>query len=151
MNCKVFLIMLSLFCAVSLVRAEDEGVPGRTGGGKKTAKDDEGKTAGTRSADKAEPGVNNAIGVLSEKPAGSKIEHLVAVLKMQGRDRTLNLIATGDVAEKLSNLAKEGAKVRVNGEATEDGTGIKVKRVTEADGGDKADKGEKKKKKKDDK
>ena len=140
-------IFIGLVCALPL-RAEEGGVPGRTAGGKAPAKGDkEGNEAGARSKDKVEP-VNNAVGTLSEKPADSKVEHLVAVLKMAERDRALNLTATGGVAEKLAELAKKGAKVRVTGDGSDDGSAMNVKHVNEV--ADAADKAEKKKKKKND-
>ncbi|HEY3319662.1 MAG TPA: hypothetical protein VGP72_04210 [Planctomycetota bacterium] len=95
--------------------------------------------------DKDTKGGKPTLGTLSEKPADSKVENLVALLKVQPKEgkeaKTLNLIAApGEVATKLADLAKKGAKVVVKGEPTADGTGINVTKVTEA-----SDKGDHKK------
>lgn len=123
----------------------EEGLSGRTAGaGANAAKNAtekgaaESRSASTRGKEEA------TVGTLSEKPADSKVEHLAAVLKAHGK--SYNLIATGEVADKLAELGKTGAKVRVMGSSIADGTGINVTRVTES--GDGGDKPEKKKKKK---
>lgn len=141
-------LFLALTLSLAAAKAED-AIPGRTAGAGASAKDKADKAAGdagTRAAGAREKGdgpVTNVVGTL-DKATDAKF---AAVLKAHGK--TLNLIATPDVADKLAELVKKSAKVRVTGNEEGDDT-IKVTKVTES--GEKADGGDKpKKKKKDDK
>jgi hypothetical protein len=136
-------LLIALVLGVS-AQAE-EGLPGRTAGAGAAAKDKaEGATkdAGTRAAgarEKADGPVETHVGVL-EKSSDAKF---AAVLKSHGK--SLNLIATGELAQKLSDLAAKGAKARVSGtDAANDA--VNVTKVLEA--GEKAGDGDKPKKKK---
>jgi len=136
-------LILALTLSVAAAKAEDS-IPGRTAGAGASAKDkaDKAADAGTRAAGGREKGdgpVTNVVGTL-DKATDAKF---AAILKAHGK--TLNLIATADVADKLAELVKKSAKVRVTGNEEGDDT-IKVTKVTEA--GEKADGGDKPKKKK---
>lgn len=138
-------LLLALVLGVS-AQAE-EGLPGRTAGAGAAAKDKaEGaaKDAGTRAAgarEKADGPIETHVGVV-EKSSDAKY---AAVLKSHGK--SLNLIATGELAQKLGDLAAKGAKARVSG--TDSGNdAVNVTKVLEAGekaGGD-PDKPKKKKK-----
>ena len=139
-------LILALTLGFTLAKAED-AVPGRTAGSSVKDKADKATdAAGTRAAGAREKDgpATNQVGTL-EKSTDDKF---AAILKAHGK--SFNLIATGDVAEKLAELVKKSAKVRVSGNEAGDDA-IKVAKVTES--GEKADgdKPAKKKKKNDDK
>jgi len=144
MRAYLFLGVLCLaILAASSVRAEDAKKPDdkATPPAAGDAKPVEQKPTETKS------------GVLSEKPVNAA-EGVVAVLTIKSGDDQadkkaarkaakkgggqpaakedkLNLLATGDVATKLTDLAKKGATVEVTGVVNNDTMTMKVSAVTE--------------------
>ncbi len=97
-----------------------------------------------KDATKHGDGKKPVVGTLSEKPADSKVENLAAVLTTKD-GKKINLIAAGDIATKLAELAKAGKKAVIFGEVSADGSSINVTKVREP--GDHPEKGDHKKKK----
>jgi hypothetical protein len=77
-------------------------------------------------------------GVLSEPAAGGDAK-VIAVLKtkIKDEDKSLNVIAGKDeLTAQIKELAKKGAKVRVQGEVNADKTSITVSKIAESEGKD---------------
>lgn len=139
---KAFLILPLLFtlsCGVALSaeEAKDDAKP------KPEARDDgkgKGKEGGAEKGGKSAEGEKSGAltGTLSEKGRDAK-PGVAAVLTTKNGEKH-NLLASGEQANKLAELAKSGASVRITGDKAADG--FTVKSFTE-EKGESADKGDK--------
>jgi hypothetical protein len=89
-------------------------------------------SAASYAADKADGKKGGTVGIVSEAPAGGDAK-VVAVLKVKRpEEKSIDLMAEGEVATQLKDFAKKGARVKVMGEASADGKSMTVTKVEEA-------------------